>query len=311
MVFVLLTSVVLVQASRKEPANLFTTRVADAFPDSILLLHLDESTGATTFEDDSGNNNDGFCSGDSCPTAGVAGKFGTALSFDGMDDYVGIGTPVPPALQIQNEISLEAWIYVTSYPAYNTVGTIVGCQYDQNGSGYAIHLDGRENPEGQPSPPGHIHFQIGDGSWHSTHVNAQVPLNQWVQIVAVRKANEDARVYYNGVQQPSTSLPWDGSIIYSGSDLALGRQADFYDRYFTGLIDEVAIYDQALSAEEVEILYRGGPLEDGVMLVPSTQSGQGGRGQTLVYEQRLYNFTDPSDTYSLALARTPGIPALG
>jgi hypothetical protein len=172
---------------------------------TLLLMHLDEPAGATAFRDDSGHNNHGSCSGASCPTAGAGGRFGKALRFDGGDDYVAVGSPVPSVLQIQNEMALEAWIYATEYPAPDTLGTIVGCQYGNGtgASGYAIHLDGRTSPHGPPyiSPPGHIHFQIGDGNWHMTEVNAQVPLDQWVHVVAVRKANEDGRVYYKRVLQ--------------------------------------------------------------------------------------------------------------
>jgi hypothetical protein len=177
-----------------------------------------------------------------------------ALSFDGSSDYVTLGSSVPASLQIQDEITLAAWIYVTGYPASNTLGTIVGCQYDSNTSGYAIHLDGRTNPDSQPSPAGHIHFQIGNGSWHTTNVNAQVPLNKWVFVAATRKKNEAANVYYNGALQPSTSVPWDGAITYNGSELDIGRQSGISNRYFNGVIDEVQIFDRALTAAEISEL---------------------------------------------------------
>src|SRR5207244_9320826 len=66
-----------------------------------------------------------------------------------------------------------------------------------------------------------------------------------------RKANEDAKVYYNGELQPLTSLPWAGSISYSGAWFAIGQQKDI-DRPFNGLIDEVEIYNRALTADEIQ-----------------------------------------------------------
>src|SRR5262249_22714438 len=142
------------------------------------------------------------------------------------------------SLQIQNEITLSAWIYVTEYPSGDPtlgLGLVVGSQYDAATAGATIFLDGRTNPDGQTGPPGHIHFQIGDGSLHTTNVNAQVPLNEWVHIAATRRANEDAKVYYNGVLQPSTSAPWSGSISYMGAWFAIGQQKDI-NRPFKGLI---------------------------------------------------------------------------
>ena len=187
----------------------------------------------------------------------VTGIVGQAFSFNGANQYILVGDPVPPSLQIQNEITLLAWIYATGYPGPSTLGLIVGSQYDTATAGATIFLDGRTSPDGQAAPPGHIHFQIGDGSWHTTNVNAQVPLNEWVHIAATRKANEDAKVYYNGELQPLTSLPWAGSISYSGAWFAIGQQKDI-DRPFNGLIDEVEIYNRALTADEIQAISNAG-----------------------------------------------------
>ena len=105
----------------------------------------------------------------------------------------------------------------------------------------------------------HIHFQIGDGSWHTTNVNAVVPTNQWVHIVATRRAGEDAEVYYNGVSQPLTSAGWDGSVDYV-VNWNIGRQPDAGGRrYFKGAIDNVKIFSKALSQEEIDALYDEAP----------------------------------------------------
>ncbi|MBN1809606.1 MAG: LamG domain-containing protein [Planctomycetes bacterium] len=187
------------------------------------------------------------------PCSFVPGISGNTLRFDGKDDYVRIGSgDVPRSLQLSNEITLEAWIFVTEYPHSYTLGMIVGSQYDPTGSGASIFFDGRTNPDGQTACRGHIHFQIGNGTFHVTNSNSRVPLNQWVHIVAARKAGEKGRIYYNGVLQPSTSAPWNGSITYKDSEMAVGRQKDYTDRYFKGIIDEVSIYNRALTSDEVQ-----------------------------------------------------------
>ena len=203
-----------------------------------------------TVVDDTGNGNNGTLTG----AVYAADRFeqgNSALDFDGTSQYVNLGNPVPAGLQIQNEITLAAWIYVTQYPGSGTLGTIVGCQYDAAVSGYAIHLDGRTNPDGQTAPPGHVHFQIGNGSWHGANANGAVPLNQWVHVAATRRANESARIYYNGVLQPSTSAAWNGSITYTGAELDIGRQMGFTNRFFNGVIDDVQIFERALTAQEI------------------------------------------------------------
>ena len=188
------------------------------------------------------------------------GEVGNAFSLNGQNQYILVGDPVPAALQIQNEITLSAWIYATSYPTNpDLIGTIMGSQYDTQAGGVTIHLDGRTNSDGQINPPGHIHFQIGDGSaWHATNTMSPVPLNQWVHIVATRRAGEDGKVYYNGVLQPSMSAPWpSGAISYSGAWFAIGKQKDVY-RPFNGLIDEAQVYGRALTAGEVQAIYNAG-----------------------------------------------------
>jgi hypothetical protein len=184
------------------------------------------------------------------------GEVGKAFSFNGTNQYVLVGDPVPASLQIQNEITLSAWIYVTAYPtAGDQLAAIIGSQYDTNHAGATIFLDGRTNPDGQTAPPGHIHFQIGDGSsFHGTNSNSQVPLNQWVLITATRKANEDAKIYYDGVSQSLTSIPWSGKVSYKGAWFAMGQQKDV-NRPFKGLIDEPQVYNRALSETDVQSLY--------------------------------------------------------
>jgi hypothetical protein len=188
------------------------------------------------------------------------GEVGDAFSLNGSNQYVLIGQPVPVSLQLENAITLSAWIYATSYPVdygNGALGLIVGSQHDGTGAGATIFLDGRTNPDGFMAPPGHIHFQIGDGSWHTTDVQTQVPLNQWVHIAATREANQDSVVYYNGVPQPLQDLSWPGKISYDGTWFAIGQQSDL-NRPFNGLIDEVQVYDRALSAAEVQAIYHAG-----------------------------------------------------
>ena len=213
--------------------------------------------------DESGNGNNGTLYGP-LPVADREANPNRAYNFDGIDDYILVNDPVPLSLQIQDQITLSAWIYATQYPGTSNLGLIVGSQCDSCGGpqGASIFLDGRINSDGQTSPTGHIHFQIGDGAWHVSNTNSQVPLNQWVHIVASRKANEAAKIYYNGVLQPLTSDIWTGSVSYTGAYFAIGRQRDYSNRFFNGSVDEVRVYNRALSESEIYVLY-----QDNVSLV--------------------------------------------
>ena len=110
--------------------------------------------------DESSNGNNGTVNGASLTTDRF-GNANSAYSFDGVDNYILVGDPIPTSLQIQNEITLEAWIYATQYPTDN-LGLIVGSQCDGCGNvGASIFLDGRTNPDGQTAPAGHIQFRRG------------------------------------------------------------------------------------------------------------------------------------------------------
>jgi hypothetical protein len=192
--------------------------------------------------------------------AGFAlGAVNDAFSLDGSNQYVLIGQPVPADLQIQNNITLSAWIYPTVYPTNlgsGAYGFIMGSQDDGVYGGTTLFYsnDGQTN-----APPGHIDFQIGDeSSWHNTVTESQVPLNQWTLVTATRSAGTAAaQIYYDGVAQPvfSPDPVWNGTISYPAGDwFAIGQEVN-ENRPFTGLIDEVQVYNTALSAAQVQGLY--------------------------------------------------------
>ncbi len=192
------------------------------------------------------------------------GEVGDAFSLNGADQYVLIGEPVPANLQIQNAITLSAWIYVTSYPAVNgssTFATIVGSEDDATTAGASIFLDGGTNSNGLVGvPPGHIEFDLGDGSAaYYAETTTQVPLNQWTLITATQTANNPAQVYFNGVLQPSLNggPAWGGAISYSGTWFAIGQDVD-ENWPFNGLIDEVQVYNTALTGAQVQAIYNAG-----------------------------------------------------
>jgi hypothetical protein len=225
-------------------------------------------TGDGTPNDLSGNGNNGTLENG----VGYApGEINDSFNFTGnttssTDQYVLIGEPVPTNLQIQNAITLQAWIYVTSLPTdygSGALGLIVGSQHDGSPFGGAtIFYDGRTDPDGVVgAPPGHIHFNIGDssGNGHATNSMSQVPMNQWVLITATRTANNYANIYYNGVLQPSgtSEAQWNGSVEYTGSWFGIGQEVN-EDRPFVGLIDDVQVYNTALTQSQITAYLNAG-----------------------------------------------------
>ena len=205
-----------------------------------------------------GNNNGTLENG-----AGFAlGEVADAFSINGNNQYVLVSSSVPTNLQIQNAITLSAWIYPTAYPSANSggyYGLIVGSQEDSHTAGASIFFNGNNSISGVPI--GSIVLSLADGSnWYSAGATTQVLLNQWTLVTATRTAHNTAQIYYDGVAQPTTtwnSADWPGTISYSGAWFAIGQQQD-YNRPFTGLIDEVQVYNTALSAAQIQGIYNAG-----------------------------------------------------
>jgi hypothetical protein len=193
------------------------------------------------------------------------GEVNDAFTLSGSNQYVLIGEPVPTNLQLQNHITLQAWIYPTAYPTdygSGAMGTILGSQDDGVYGGTTLFFDGRVNPDGFSSiPTGHIQFQIGNGTqWYTTDTEMQVPLNQWTLVTATRDASGAPIVYYDGVSQPlqTVSGTWNGTISYPASDwFAIGQEVN-ENRPFTGLIDEAMIFNTSLTLAQIQSIYSAG-----------------------------------------------------
>ena len=90
---------------------------------NVLLMHMNETSGL--IEDFSGEGNNGTQSGGL--TYNAEGKLNTALSFDGLDDYVDVGGKVN--LNFTEDLTLLAWIY----PIEATISGIVGKWIEKEG----------------------------------------------------------------------------------------------------------------------------------------------------------------------------------
>jgi LEA14-like dessication related protein len=193
--------------------------------------------------------------------AGFAlGAVNDAFSFNGSNQYVLIGSSVPADLQIQNNITMSAWVYLTSYPANGSYYTVLGSENSSH-DGIGLYIYGGGN-NGNGRPPGSLDLDIGNGSsWYSAYTTSQLPLNQWVLVTAVASANQPDQFYFNGVLQPylgqSGESIWNGTVSYSGTWFAIGQSVSS-NWAFNGLIDEVQIYNTALTAAQVQGIYNAG-----------------------------------------------------
>ncbi|MDP2934112.1 MAG: LamG domain-containing protein, partial [bacterium] len=196
----------------------------------------------TTAYDRSGNANNGTLSG-GVKTA--IGKSGQALSFDGGSGYVNVGNTA--SLDITGAITMSVWVNsatATSLGRIVAKGTYGGSQL-----GYSLQL--------YPSTGGKVSFIVSDGSEAIIKSNASITDGVWNHIVGVRDASGNMKLYVNNVQQTETATKTGSmSNIYP---LAIGvSNTTALREYFNATIDEVRIYNRALSASEVQQLYNMG-----------------------------------------------------
>ena len=196
-------------------------------------------TSATDF---SGKNNAGILTNG--PTW-VDGKRGKALNFDGVDDEINMGAP--SALDITGNITISAWIYPISFGG-GSRGRIID---KSNGTtdGYNFFVDNSNVTNGLG-----FAFNAGTQATNSRCDTASntIQLNKWQHVTLTYTGA--ALFYVNGIQFSVGSGSCSGTINSVASSFKVGR-ATIATREFTGLIDDVRIYNRALSASEVQALY--------------------------------------------------------
>ncbi len=194
----------------------------------------DESNGATAFDSSGNGNNGNLVNGPSW----VIGKFGNAVSLNGMNQYVNI--PASSSLNSEWNITVSMWFYlnVISNNYYVLIAQRgPSCSPTINWQLYAV-----ANPE--PECSGNKMFWDGVCSSQST------PIGSWTHVVAVVNGTSHL-LYVNGILSNS------GNVLPSPRNLLIPTIIgdESCSNYFNGLIDETAIWNRTLSAQEIQELY--------------------------------------------------------
>ena len=168
-----------------------------------------------------------------------------ALSFDGTDDKVDIGNG--SALQITgNTITIEAWIYPTSWRTNVWEGGIVVKEMNSSNNGYMFRCGN----------VGRLNFGFGANGlpWKELTTGANtLSLNTW-QHVAASYNGSKVRLYVNGIKVDSAS--YTGNIGNATNNCFIGG---YYStgRNFPGKIDEVRIWNIARTGSQIAAAMNG------------------------------------------------------
>jgi hypothetical protein len=227
-------------------ANGLTTAYVDAQLQNGLVGYWSFNEGSGTIAgDSSGNGNTATLVNG--PTWIASGAIAGALSFDGIDDYVSF------ASQAQSTISISAWVY-----AQLTPGTVFPRIIDM--PGYVLFLAESGAPSSNSQSLGFISRRSAqDGEW-DTPANSMV-YSSWSHVAVVydsSSTSNDADLYINGVKQTISKItsPRGRQTANEGEGF-IGNRIPL-NQGWDGLIDELRIYNRALSATEIVSLYDQG-----------------------------------------------------
>jgi len=200
---------------------------------------LNEGSGSSTI-DASGNGNAGAWSGTPAGnnnTYYTGGKVGTyAGNFDGSTNYIDMGSSAALA---SSNFTISAWVSAVNFPGTPYIVSKITGNY-----GYSLQSKSNGLPR----------LLIGNGSTNPGISGGTKPLTTWTFVVATYTSvpSVSGNLYMNGIDIASaTSM---GVINYSGvPDLTIGGISG--SSQWAGSIDEVRIYNRALSAAEIMALY--------------------------------------------------------
>ncbi|HEX7315634.1 MAG TPA: NPCBM/NEW2 domain-containing protein [Pyrinomonadaceae bacterium] len=169
------------------------------------------------------------------------GKVGAAFDFNGQTGFMSAGVRGLPVGNAPRTV--ETWVYTTADSWGHNRHTIF--EYGESGFRRAFGIDMENYPEIEV-------YTFNDDLYVDTHA----PLEGWLHVAATYE-NETLNVYVNGVLRGSK--PYPGGIDTAPSKVAIGKSpAALNGATYLGRIDEVSIYDRALTPEEVGSIYSAG-----------------------------------------------------
>jgi hypothetical protein len=184
------------------------------------------------------------------------------MSFDGVDDVVEI--PTPSFNSSLNNLTLEVWVNLNSLQAsqrildqWGALG-IYTLRVENNGTAtMSLNLDGM-------SSGGYLEYAIPTND-----------VGQWVHVAATYDG-ASLNLYRNGVLMNTTPTTGDPSASYQGNSLRIGSNPS--NQALGGMIDEVRIWNTALSQQEIQQYMNCSPTgnESGLVGYWDFEEGTGG-----------------------------------
>lgn len=192
--------------------------------------------------DRSGQNTTGYFSGIATSTFYSIGKIGQSLNFDGVNDGVSLNnTNLSPT----SAVTVSAWMKTSSLPIYTQ---IMG-NNDGGTNGYQLWYNTDDSCCASNS------FIFSLNSYGSLEADKSFTADgKWHHVVGTYDG-ANTKIYIDGVKGNDGTI--SNAITYTGATATIGGGAINFAP-FSGNIDDVRVYNRALSATEVRQLYNNG-----------------------------------------------------
>jgi len=203
--------------------------------------------------DESGNGNNGTSYG-ATQTTDRFGNANSAYSFDGSGDYIDV--PNAPSLNPTDAITITAWFKADSFALGSYSWPNIVRKSDNDGTkGYTMEIQWVY--ENRPSLWGAVYLK--DQGWLMPIEPFQLPVAEdtWYFAASVFDGLTLTN-YLRSMDQTSfttAQINGSGNIVPSSNNLWIGNAPIYGDRSFDGIIDDVRIYNRALTTDEVIEVY--------------------------------------------------------
>ena len=193
--------------------------------------------------DVSGNGNNGVVNGATL-TEDRFGNLDSAYSFDGLDDRISLTNSIVG----DPEYSQSVWFRYQPRPGdppdilTTGVGRIV--LFDDSGDlRLDVHADRVGGATGNPSTS------------YKYKANVSIPQNQWTHLVFTAQSDNSVTAYLNGIELVLSPVVVDGGQTGDTLGSEIGAAWASPDHHLLGAVDDIYLYNRALSAAEVQTLY--------------------------------------------------------
>ncbi len=229
---------------------------------------------STTTADSSGKGNTGTFNGGVSRVAGDTPAFGNAVSLDGNSGYIDTGTAATSSvLNIAGDVSVSAWVYFPGTLDATVTGDnkIAGRQFGSGSNGgykLGVYNEGSN---------AYAEFEVRDASNKQlltragvinppsmtltgagiTDTGTPIKAGHWYHIVGVYSTSGSGTLttYVNGVQDRQLSGVGSSALGSSSGSFQIGKEPFNTTGYLHGMVDEVRVYNAALTAPQVVSLY--------------------------------------------------------